>query len=175
MFRFLVTLFLFVTIATPVHSADYEFKADKPTSLKLLHPGDKPSINFKFSGRIQLSGRFVAAWLVGARGQSNLSVAFFPSAESAALLPRMNTDRPVTELRLTDPRRAATMLLDPTEMRKLLAKKVLSAEGEATVVVHHYIISVACDQRWYEAKLLTASRRHNVTAGVPQNIPFGCG
>jgi hypothetical protein len=174
MSHFLIALFLFVATATPGYSEDYEFRADKPTPLKLLHPSDKPSISFKFTGHVELSGRFVAAWQVKSRSQSNLYVAFFPSPDSAALLPRMNTDRPVTELRLTDPRRAATKLLDPTTMRKLLAKEILGAEGEATVLVHQYTISVACDQRWYEAKLLTTSRRHNVTVGAQDNIPLGC-
>jgi hypothetical protein len=173
--HFLIALLLFVAIASPGYSAEAEFSADKPTPLKLLDPGDKPSISFKFAGRVQLSGRFVAAWQVKTRGQSNLYVAFFPSPGSAALLPRMNTDRPVTELRLTDPKRAATKLLDPTTMRKLLAKEILSAEGEATVVVHRYIISVVCDQRWYEAKLIDATKIQNIVFGARENIPYGCG
>ena len=68
---------------------------------------------------------------------------------------------------LTNSEQAATMLLDPEAAGKLLAKTILSAEGDATVTIGEYQAVVECDHRWYTARLVavTASRDPVVAAG----------
>lgn len=80
---------------------------------------------------------------------------------------------------LTNNEQAATMLLGPEATEKLLAKTVLSAEGDETVTIGDYQSVVECDHRRYMARLVavTASRDIPVAAGESQrsavNSPVG--
>jgi len=60
-------------------------------------------------------------------------------------------------------------VLGAEEAGRLLAKAVVSAEGEATVTIGSYRSGVSCDQRWYMAVATAASARRNVVlaAGAP--------
>jgi hypothetical protein len=175
MFKFIVAIFVTYSVATDCYAASGNFKTDKPGLLKLVHPRITEAIAFKFSGRIQISGQFLVAWREGRKGRQNLHVAFLPDEKSAARLPRMSIDAPVKELRFSNPEQAVSILLVPSAARKLLAKELLNVTGSATAIIHHYTVSVACDQRWYEAKLMTALRNQKVIMGGREQIRYGCG
>ena len=175
MFKIVVALFLCSSASCLSSAAPGDFKTEEPSSLKLLHPGTTEAVAFKFSGSVRLSGQFLFAWREGKAGSQELQAVFYPDEESAARLPRMNIDLPVKELRFSNPQRTVLILLNPPSARVLLAKQRSSATGTATVTISHYTVSVACDRRWYEGKLVTASTIQNIVSGERNQISYGCG
>lgn len=175
MFRVIVVLCLFCSTSSLCNAASDDFRADKPSPLKLVHSPLQEATVFNFYGRIQVSGQFIVAWRAGKHARQILHVAFFPDPDSAARLPRMNLDLPVKELRFSNPAQAVSILLDPSTARNLLAKELLSAEGRAMATIRQYTVFVACDRRWYEAKLVTALRSEKVVMGERDQNSYGCG
>ncbi|THD64853.1 MAG: hypothetical protein E7813_16380 [Bradyrhizobium sp.] len=157
--------------ASAVAAAD-QFTADKPSPLKLAPPARGEETVVRFSGTVRIAGRFLAGWEGFDRKPRHLRVTFWPDATTARLLP--HAAGAVKELVLTNNEQAVTMLLDPEAARKLLAKTLLSAEGDATVTIGDYQAVVECDHRWYTARLVsvTASRDIAVAAGESQRS--GC-
>jgi hypothetical protein len=43
------------------------------------------------------------------------------------------------------------------------------------VTIRDYQVSVACDQRWYSAELISASRNQEIVVSARANVPSGCG
>lgn len=174
MFKAIVVLFLSSCAFELCYAAAGDFKTDIPSPLRLAHPRATQAVAFKFSGRIRLSGRFLVVWREGKQERYNLFVAFFPDADSAARLPRMNIDLPVKELRFSNPEQAVSILLDPSPARMLLAREQLSATGNVTATIQQYTVTVACDRRWYDAKLMTVSMREKVVLGGREKLPKAC-
>jgi hypothetical protein len=176
MTRIVAVLVLTLGAAIPCGDAFAEFVADSPTPLKLIHPETRATSVFRFSGQVQLSGRYLVTWVGFDTTHRELRIAFFPDANSAALLPRMTRDQPVKELRFSNPeQQAVSILLDSKTARMILAKKLTSAWGYATVEVDRYTISVVCDRVWYTADLLSASRREQRIVSADERGAYGCG
>ena len=159
--------------AWPLAAAD-QFTADKPSPLKLARAPDGEDAVVRFSGTVRIGGRFVVAWEGFDRKPRYLRMTFRPDNAATGLLPHATGAGAVRELMLTKNDQAATMLLGPEAAGKILAKKVLSAEGDATVTIGDYHTVVECDRRWYMARLVavTASRDIVVAAGESQRA--GC-
>jgi hypothetical protein len=87
----------------------------------------------------------------------------------------MTFDPPVREFLFSNPDQAVMILLDPATAQRFLAKQILAAEGEAIVTIRDYQVSVACDQRWYSAELISASRNQEIVVSARANVPSGCG
>ena len=155
--------------AWPLAAAD-QFTADKPSPLRLARAPRGEDAVVRFSGTVRIGGRFVAAWEGLDRKPRYLRVTFRPDNIATALLPHPTGAGAVKELMLTNNEQAATMLLGPEAAGKILAKTILSAEGDATVTIGDYHTVVECDHRWYMARLVavTASRDIVVAAGESQ-------
>jgi hypothetical protein len=165
---------LALCLAASAVAAAERFTVDKSGPLKLARPARGEAAVARFSGTVRIAGRFVAAWAALDRKPRTLRVTFRPDAAAAGLLPHATGAAAVDELMLTNSEQAAAMLLGPEAAGKLLAKTVLSAEGDATVTIGDYHIVVECDHRWYLARLVavTASRDIVVAAGESQRS--GC-
>jgi hypothetical protein len=166
----LVVLMSFLVLATPVLAGRPEFIADKATPLRLIPPRAKPALVAKFSGTVQISGRFQFEW----RTREYLQATFYPDGASAALLPYEPGRGPVKVLLLIAAERAAAMLLDAPTARALLARETASTSGEATVTIRDYETGVACDQRYYAAELQSVSARRDHVAAIADQRSVGC-
>src|SRR5581483_10009090 len=114
---------------------------------------------------------FSPAWEGFDRKPRYLRVKFRPETASRGRLPHATGAGAVEELLLTNGRQAADMLLGAETAARLLAKTLLSAEGNATVTIGEYQTVVECDHRWYLARLVAveASRDIAVAAGESQH------
>lgn len=167
-----VFLLILCLAASAVGAAD-QFTADSPSPLKLARPARSEAV-VHFTGTVRIAGRFLAAWEGFDRKPHYLRVIFRPDSASMGLLPHATGAGSVEELVLTNSEQAANMLLSPDAAAKLLAKTLLSAEGDATVTIGDYQTVVECDHRWYLARLVavTAIRDRAVAAGESRHS--GC-
>jgi hypothetical protein len=159
--------------ASPLAAAD-RFTADKPSPLKLARPARGDDAVARFSGTIRIAGRFVAAWEGFDRKPRYLRVTFRPDSTATGLLPHATGAGVVKELMLTNNEQAATMLLGPDAAGKLLAKTVLSAEGDATVTIGDYHTVVECDHRWYMARLVAVATSRDMMVAAGETRRPGC-
>jgi hypothetical protein len=131
-------LLLAICLAASAVAAADEFTTDKPSPLKLTRAAGGKENVVRFTGTVRIAGRFLAAWEGLGRKPRYLRVTFRPDGATAGLLPHAAGGGDVTELMLTNNEQAATLLLGPEAAGKLLAKTVLSAEGDATVTIGDY-------------------------------------
>jgi len=172
--RFIATaavLMIGLGSAAPGLSASAEFTTDKASPLKLANPRHGRVTHF--AGTVELSGRFLVAWQRGSRDLHALRATFFPDRVSTALLPHGAEDEPVKEILFPDAAHAAALLLDKDTARRLFAKELVSAAGEALVTIRDYHAVVDCDHRWYMADLASVAKAALLAdAGVA--APPGC-
>jgi len=142
------------------------FASERPSPLKLAGSGNGEERVTRFTGKVELSGRFILAWDLVNRAPRYLRVTFLPEHASAMLLPHAVGSPAVEELMLSNNEAAVKLLVDPEAAARVLAKEALALEGEATVTIGDYQSVVDCDQRWYLARLLAvASRARIAVAG----------
>ena len=171
------TLFILVVclgMATTCAAASNAFVADKPSPLKLAKPDKQPGAPVRFSGQVQISGRFVVGWEGVNRRGGHLRAVFFPDKESIGLLPHAAGGGPVDELLFSNAEQAVSILVDQATAQRILAKDLLDAAGEATVSIRDYRTVVECDHRWYLAHLVSASRNENIVVGARDKGSAGC-
>jgi hypothetical protein len=142
------------------------FASERPSPLKPAGGGNSEETIVRFTGKVELSGRFIVAWDLVNRAPRYLRVTFLPDHASAMLLPHAVGSPAVEELMLSNNEDAVKLLLDPESAARVLAKEALALEGEATVTIGDYQSVVDCDHRWYLARLLAvASRARIAVAG----------
>jgi hypothetical protein len=161
-------------LASSISPAADRFASDKPSPLKLVPHGDSDEAVDRFAGKVRLSGRFVIAWGLVNQISRHLRATFVPDDNSAKLLPHAMGGERVAELLLSNREEAAKLLLEPDVATKVLSKKVLSAGGEATVLIGDYRAVVACDQRVYLARLLAVTSRRSVALAAGHGRRFDC-
>jgi hypothetical protein len=171
------TLFILVLclgMAAPCLAAPDAFVADKASPLKLAKPDKQPGAPVRFTGQVQISGRFQVGWTVVNGEPRRLRAVFFPDGTSARLLPYAAGSRPVEELSFSNSEPAVSILLAAATAQRILAKELLDAKGEATVTISDYQTVVECDHRWYIAHLVSASRNENIVVGAEEARSVGC-
>ncbi len=171
-FTGLIVISLSFIAASPSHSQADLFVTDRASPLKPITLKLSPSMKFK--GSVQVSGRFLAVQHQYDKQVPYLQLIFYPDSRSAELLPRLEGDKPVKEVQISNPEQAALMLLDPDTLEKLRRKELPSVTLRATAVIHAYEIAVVCDQRWYMADVVSASTLQDV-AGSAEKGRIGCG
>ena len=159
--------------AWPLAAAD-QFTSDRPSPLKLARAARGEENVVRFTGTVRIAGRFIAAWEGLDRKPRYLRVTFRPDGATARLLPHATGTGAVQSLMLTNNEQAATLLLGPEAAGKLLAKTVLSAEGDATVTIGDYQTVVECDHRWYMARLVAATASRDIVVAAGEGQRSGC-
>jgi len=168
-------LFLALSLMASAVAAAERFTADKSSPLRLVRPARGEEAVVRFSGTVRIAGRFVAAWAAGLdRTPRTLRVVFRPDGTAAGLLPHPTGAAAVNELMLTNGEQAAAMLLGPEAAGTLLAKTVLSAEGDATVTIGDYHTVVECDHRWYLARLVAVTTSPDIVVAAGESRRSGC-
>jgi hypothetical protein len=167
-------LLLAVCLAASAAAAADEFTADKSSPLKLARAARGEGNVVRFTGTVRIAGRFLVAWEGLDRNPRYLRVTFRPDGATAGLLPRAAGTGAVQSLMLINSEQAATLLLGPEAAGKLLAKTILSAEGDATVTVGDYQTVVECDHRWYLARLVAATANHDIVVAAAESRRSGC-
>jgi hypothetical protein len=170
----LFILVLCLGMAAPCLAAPDAFVGDKASPLKLAKPDKQPGAPVRFTGQVQISGRFQIEWSVVNRKPGRLRALFFPDKEATRLLPYAAGDKPVEELLFSNSEEAVSILLEPATAQRILAQDLLDAEGEAAVTIRDYHVVVECDHRWYIARLVSASKVEKIVAGVREKGSTGC-
>lgn len=165
---------LWLCSVSAVASAEETFVTDKPSPLRLANSKMAQHPVLKFKGSIKVSGTFVISRGTDGRTTNHLLIVFYPDRTSSSLLPRLVREDHVRELRITRSRKDGADLLDEDTKRKILNGELSNATVEATVTIDQYIIATACDQRFYQAALLSVSKKKAIAAG-PQHSRTGCG
>jgi hypothetical protein len=158
-----------------VASAAKTFVTDKPSPLRLANAKEAQHPVLRFKGSVKVSGTFIAIRAANSKTTDHLNIVFYPDKASSSLLPRLVRDDHIKELRITNSKKAAAELIDSATSRKLLSGELPSATIEATATINQYIIATACDQRFYEATLLSVSKMKKAIAAGPQHSRTGCG
>lgn len=169
---FIALLVIGACIATPDALAADRFSSDKPTPLKRLKPGTDDGDAVRFAGSVQLTGQFSMVWELKNDKPVYRRITFFPDPGSAALLPRPAGDKAVTEVLLTNRKRAGAMLRDLATRETTLPRDQIASEGAATVTIRDYRTAVECDHRWYLAELVSAARKDIVVSAREAHL--GC-
>jgi hypothetical protein len=169
-----VALAVVAALASPAATASDQFTTDKPSPLKIARRSNGEGPVVRFTGKVQLTGRFLVAWDLVNRTPRYLRVRFLPNEESAMLLPHAADGAPVKELLLSNNEAAAKLLLDHDAATKVLAKDVVALEGEAIVTIGDYRSVVDCDQRSYLARLLSAAGSRGVAVATIESKHGGC-
>jgi hypothetical protein len=161
-----ILIALVICLASVAAMAADRFASERPSPLKSAGGGNSEETIVRFTGKVELSGRFIVAWDLVNRAPRYLRVTFLPDHASAMLLPHAVGSPAVEELMLSNNEAAAKLLLDPDAAARVLAKEALALEGDATVTIGDYQSVIDCDQRWYLARLLAvASRTRIAVAG----------
>jgi hypothetical protein len=168
------TMLLLASTATSQSQQPIPFASDRPTPLRQIDP-KRPHTVSRFTGSVQLAGRFLVTWVMVDGRPRRLQAIFYPNEESTALLPRMQGDRPVEGLYLSNADDASAMLLDEATVQSIRSKEQLSVQGRATVTIRAYTVEVACDQRWYSAELVSAVKSQELVTDARSLGRFGCG
>jgi hypothetical protein len=168
-------LVLWLCSVFAVASAAETFVTDKPSPLRLANAKEAQHPVLKFKGSVKVSGTFIAIRAANSKTTDHLNIVFYPDKASSSLLPRLVRDDHIKELRITNSKKATAELIDADTRRKLLNGELPSATIEATVTINQYIIATACDQRFYEAALLSVSKRNMAIAASSQHSRTGCG
>jgi hypothetical protein len=108
------------------------------------------------------------------RKPSYLRVTFRPDNTATGLLPHATGAGAVRELMLTNNEQAVAMLLGPEAAGRILARTVLSAQGDATVTIGEYQSVVECDHRWYMARLVAVTASRDVVVAAGESQRRGC-
>jgi hypothetical protein len=167
-----IPLFLFAALTVAFGfvsaTASDRFTTDKPSPLKLAKPDKSEPQVTRFTGNVPISGRYVVSWDVLGNTPRYLRVTLQPNAESARLLPHPRGSEAVRELFFSNNDQAARLLLGPQAAARIFAKEVLSAEGEANVVISDYRSVIECDHYHYLAVLVSVSNSPDVAfAALP--------
>jgi hypothetical protein len=168
-----VFLLVLCLAASAVEAADH-FTSDSPSPLKLARRLQSEVSVVHFTGTVRIAGRFLAVWEGFDRKPRHLRVTFRPDAASRGLLPHATGAGAVEELVLTNSGQAAAMLLGAESATKLLAKTLLSAEGNATVTIGEYQSVVECDHRWYLARLVAVTANPDIATAAGESQHSGC-
>jgi hypothetical protein len=159
--------------ASAVEAAD-QFTSDSPSPLKLAHHVRPEDSVVHFIGTVRIAGRFLAAWEGFDRKPRHLRVIFRPDTTSSGRLPHATGAGAVEELVLTNSEQAIVMLLGAESAAGLLAKPLLSAEGNATVTIGEYQTVVECDHRWYLARLVAVAASQDIAVAASESQRSGC-
>jgi hypothetical protein len=168
------TLSLICCLAASSLAAADQFTADKPSPLRLARAPDGEDAVVRFSGTVRIGGRFVVAWEGFDQKPRYLRVTFRPDNMAMGLLPHATGAAAVKELMLTNSEQAAAMLLGSEATGKILARTVLSAEGDATVTIGDYHTVVECDHRWYMARLVAVIASRDIVVATGESRRPGC-
>jgi hypothetical protein len=128
------------------------FTTDAPTTLKVLK--DRGAELSTFNGRISISGKFVASWERDSDEKPQLSAVFVPDRDSSARLPYDADRGRVSEIWLRNGLNTLSTFIEPATRRDLLARRLISVEVDADVVLSGYRTAIDCDKRGYSAIVL---------------------
>lgn len=164
-------LLVFLTMCLCVSSYAEDLKSNEeyrfhiPINSPFAEIGDDTALNptgRRYKGMLQVEGAFRASWAMYGKQPDHIRLYFFPNDASMQLLP-YEEDRfgdesrvhPAKEFWFLNEDDSLAMLLEPSTLLKLKAKKVLSVSGHATVLVSDYETNVDCDKRWYATNLVS--------------------
>ena len=128
-----------------------------------------------FSGKAKIAGSFEVVWEPGAEGHPGyFRVLLRPDQASRLILPHDSERGPTREIWLRNTDAVIRSFLSPAQRKALMSSRTRHATGSVTIVIGSYHTGVDCDQRGYNALLVSVIRRpSNVIAGAPAKEPSG--
>ena len=144
------------------------FAVDVPTTLKLVK--DRGSELSTFTGKVAVSGRFIARWEVDLEERPRIFMLFQPDEASVVRLPYDAERGRVKEIRINNKLSILSRFLSPSAEKELLSKRVTSAEVEATAILTKYQTAIDCDKRRYSGVIISG---HSLAAAKLAKGTFG--
>ncbi|GAB3361385.1 hypothetical protein GCM10027430_35340 [Lysobacter tyrosinilyticus] len=163
-FRILLVILL-IAVTPSALAQDARFISARPSPLK--QAGVSKPNETTFSGRVKIAGSFEVIWEPGSEGYP-FRVLFRPDKPSREILPHDSQRGPVREIWLRNTDVALRAFLTPAQRKSLAAARSRQATGRATVILNSYRTGVDCDQRGYNALLVSVVRKPiNVVTNAP--------
>ena len=168
--------FLFVLLAILAHSAvaqETRFVSSRHSPLKesgVIVPNETV-----FSGKAKITGSFEVIWEPGTEGNPGYFRAVLrPDKTSREILPHDSQRGQVREIWLRNTNATIHSFLSPAQRKALMSSRTRRATGHVAIIISSYRTGVDCDQRGYNAVLVSVVRRpSNVVAGAPANESAG--
>jgi hypothetical protein len=165
--RFLIFA-IFAVVAHGVFAQDTgKFISARPSPLKRAGVIE-PNETF-FKGQIRITGSFDVIWEPGTEGYPGyFRVVLRPDKPSREILPHDSERGVVREIWLRNTDTAIRTFLGPAQRKSLMSSHTRHATGQVTVLLSSYRTGVDCDQRGYNAVLVSVVQRPTkVIAGSP--------
>ena len=165
-FRALLIILL-IAIAPLSLAQEARFVSARPSPLKqagIIKPNEAT-----FSGRVKIAGAFEVIWEPGSEGYPGyFRVLFSPDKSSRDVLPHDLQRGTVREIWLRNTDVALRAFLTPNQRKSLEVAHSHQATGRATIILNSYRTAVDCDQRSYNALLVSVVRKPiNVVTNAP--------
>jgi hypothetical protein len=149
---------LLTAIASIASAQDARFISARPSPLKqtgVIKPDETT-----FSGKVQIAGTFEVIWEPGSEGYPGyFRVLLRPDKPSREILPHDAQRGPVREIWLRNTDAALRAFLGPAQRKSLATTRSRHATGHVAVVLNSYRTGVDCDQRGYNALLVSVVRQ----------------
>jgi hypothetical protein len=129
------------------------FAVDTPTTLKVGK--DRGSKLSTFTGKIAVSGTFIARWELDPDEKPRIFMLFVPDEDSSARLPYDAERGRVREIWIDNNLSMLSRFLPSVAKRELLSKKATSAEVGATAILTQYSTAIDCDKRSYSGVIVS--------------------
>ena len=168
-------MILLIAFAPLAFAQDTRFVSARPSPLK--QAGIIEANEVTFSGKVNISGSFEVIWEPGNEGYPGyFRVLFRPDKPSREILPDDSRRGPVQEIWLRNTDEALRAFLTPAQRKSLMAARSRRETGRATVILNAYRSGVDCDQRGYNALLVSIVRKssHVVMNAPIQKSRDGC-
>ena len=160
-------LALLVMLAQNVAAQQTRFVSSRHSPLKqngVIQPNE-----VVFSGKAQVVGSLEVVWEPGTESAPGYFRAVLrPDKASLEILPHDSERGPAREIWLRNTDLAIRSFLSPTQRKALMSSRSRHATGRIAVIISSYHTGVDCDQRGYNALLVSVVHRpSNVVAGAP--------
>ena len=122
-----------------------------------------------FKGQARISGNFEVLWdPPSEEGPGYFRVLFRPDRASREILPHDSERGPVREIWLRNTETAIRVFLTPAQRKALVSSRTHRSTGQVIVLIRSYRTGVDCDQRGYNAILVsTLQPPSHVLADAP--------
>lgn len=149
------TALLTFAFGLPAQEARFISSSHSPlTRIGFFEPNET-----RFSGKATINGTYEVLWEQDGEGNPGyFRVLLRPDAASQKLLPHDSERGPVTEIWIRNTDAALKELMSTSERKAIMSTKSQRLTGNVSVVITSYRTGVDCDQRGYNALLVSVTR-----------------
>ena len=154
--------------------AEDEFVIPSGSSFKVASEGEMHGDYTTFTGSTIVAGKFIIGWQFVDDEPEYLKALIYTDLKSSNALPYEKGQEKVSELILADPEKAAMLILNPDQAKKILSKELITTSGETIVKVKNFETAIECDNRWYRTSIIEVVVTRIVADSTNQEHNYGC-